>query len=285
MGTSGFDLVVYDRVIPASAPVSPALFVMPPDSDYFRSPAMLANSTIVASDPGDPMMIGVDLTGVVLGSTPQYSVPDGFVVPVAAADGPLVAYGTIANLELPVALLAMPLDAGNFTERIAFPILIANLAAWLAPVPPPAIVQAGDPITISTSAAAQEVVITAPDGTEANVPAPPGDTGERTVAFAETGEPGIFLIEEFDADGVLLTARRISVNAGSPAESDLRARAGLADSLAGSAAAEENGAGRDRVTELWPLLALLALLLVIVEWMNGLRTARRMPVRLPGGSR
>jgi hypothetical protein len=230
-------------------------------------------------------MNGVDLTGVVFGVTPQYALAESFVVPVAAADGPLVAYGTLAESGLPVALLAVPLDSGNLTERIAFPILIANLAAWLAPTPPPAVVRVGDPVIVSTSAAANEVTLIAPDGTKTTLSAPAGEAGERTVSFAGSGQPGVYVIEEYDADDVRLTSRRISVNAGSSTESDLRTRSGLAETLAQGTSSNEAGARSDRVTELWPLLALLALLLIAVEWVNGLRTARRAPARAAGGAR
>jgi len=280
MGTAGYDLVVYDQVIPKSAPISPALFVAPPDSDYFRSPQMLAESAITAIDIGDPVLNGVELTGVTLGTTPYYEVPTDFRVPIAAADGPLVAYGRLESTGLPTALIAAPLDAGNLTERIAFPILIANLTAQLAPVPTESTFTLGAPIPITPGGIAAEVTVIAPDGqrTTLDVAADPAlASGYRSFAFTGAEQTGVYTIEERDSDGVLVETRRVSINAGSPAESDLRAQPGLADTLALAGDAGGGASLGDRATDLWPLLAGIALVLILAEWALSLRT-----VQVPG---
>jgi hypothetical protein len=280
MGTAGYDLVVYDQVIPQAAPISPALFVSPPDSDYFRSPAMLAESAIADIDVGDPVLREVDLTGVIFGTTPAYEVPDGFSVPIAAADGPLVAYGRLDGSGLPVALIAPPLDAGNLTERIAFPILIANLTAQLAPMPSESTFSLGQSIPITPNSVATQVTVIAPDGQRTTIDVA-GDnalqSGYRTFAYTGTEQTGIYTIEERDTDGVLVASRLVSVNAGNPAESDLRANPGLSDTLA--LATTESGAAADSgdATDLWPVLAAIALLLILAEWALSLRT-----VQVPG---
>ena len=285
LGTAGFDVAVYDQVIPATAPSSPALFVSPPDSPIFRSPEVLADPAITVIDPGDPLLNGVDLTGIVFGTTPLYALTEGFTAPVQAADGPLVAYGVSASNGLPVALLAMPLQEGNLTERIAFPILIANLADWLAPMPPPSTVKTGEPLIVTPLAITAAVTLVAPDGSRTTLPAPAADAGDRSVSFAETGEPGIYVIDEADADGVLLLSRRVSVNAGSAAESDLRTRSGLSETLAAATASTQGGVSGERMTELWPLLVGLAIVLALIEWLNSVWIARRPLARVSGGVR
>ncbi len=280
MGTAGFDLVVYDQVIPQSAPISPALFVAPPDSDYFRSPAMLAESAITTIDVSDPVLSEVDLTGVTLGTTPDYDVPPDFRVPIAAADGPLVAYGRLESTGLPTALIASPLDAGNLTERIAFPILIANLTAQLAPMPSESTFTLGAPIPITPGGIAAEVTVIAPDGqrTTIDVAADPALTGgDRSFAFTGAGQTGVYTIEERDADGVLVDTRRVSINAGNVSESDLRAQPGLAETLALAGDDGSEASLGDRATDLWPVLAGIALLLILAEWALSLRT-----VQVPG---
>jgi hypothetical protein len=277
MGTSGFDLVVYDQVIPASNPISPALFIAPPDSDLFRSPAMLAETAISTSDPGDPLLNGVDLTGVQLGPTPAYVVPDEFAVPIAANDGPLLAYGNAVTLGIPVVLFASPLTDGNLTERIAFPILIANMADWLAPTPPPAVLRVGDPLLIVPATGVTEVLVVAPDGSQVSLDAPPFEALDRSVVFSATGQAGVYAVEERDADGVVIGERRISVNAGSPTESDLRARPGLTDALSTASSPDVVTSASKQATELWPLLVALALLAAIAEWFHSVWSPRRTP--------
>jgi hypothetical protein len=278
MGTGGYDLVVYDQVTPSVAPISPALFVAPPDSDYFRSPAMLADSAIAQIDASDPAMANVDLTGVTFGVTPQYELPPGFTAIVSAADGPLIARGVLSNGQLPAALIASPLETSNLGERIAFPIMIANLAQLLAPAPAQSVYTLGDSVTIQPHAGTATITVTNPIGTKTNVQAPQsgadGTLLGQTV-FTDSRFTGRYIVDEVDSDGGEVSSRIFTVNAGDETEANLRANPDLAGLLASATSAEVATSADSRLNDLWPLLAVLALALLTIEWLTSARGARR----------
>ena len=279
MGTGGYDLVVYDQVTPSVAPISPALFVAPPDSSYFRSPAMLADSAVTQIDASDPALANVDFTGVTFGVTPQYELPAGFTAIVSAADGPLIARGVLGESQLPAALIASPLESSNLGERIAFPILIANLAQLLAPAPAQSVYTLGDSVTIKPHAGTATIRVTDPIGTKTEVAAPAGNADGTQIGqtvFTDSRFGGRYIVDEIDADGGEVSSRVFTVNAGDEVEANLRANPNLADLLASATSADVTTSADNRLNDLWPLLAVLALALLTVEWLTSAYGARRV---------
>jgi hypothetical protein len=278
MGTAGYDLVVYDEVSPQAAPLSPALFVAPPDSDYFRSPAMLADSAITTIDSSDPAMASVDFTGVTFGVTPLYELPPGFTAIVSAADGPLIARGVLSEGQLPAALIASPLETSNLSQRIAFPILIANLAQLLAPAPSQSIYSLGESVTVQPHAGTELIRITSPLGRESQIdaPQPTGDGAQiGQIVLTDLRSTGRYIVQEIDSDGGEVSSRILTINAGDEIESDLRANPDLAALLATATASDATVNARDRLNDLWPLLAGLALVLLTIEWLTTARGAKK----------
>lgn len=278
MGTAGYDLVVYDQVTPSVAPISPALFIAPPDSSYFRSPAMLADSAISQADASDPAMANVDLTGVVFGVTPRYELPPGFAAIVSAADGPLIARGVLSAGQLPAALIASPLETSNLSERIAFPILIANLAQLLAPAPAQSIYSLGDSVTPQPHAGTATIRITSPIGAETDIRAPQGATDATQLGqtvFTDSRITGRYIVDEIDADGGEVSSRIFTVNAGDAIEANLRANPNLAPLLETATNSDVTTTGDTPLNDLWPLLAGLALALLTIEWLTAARGVKR----------
>jgi hypothetical protein len=78
----------------------------------------------------------------------------------------------------------------------------------------------------------------------------------------------------------MLGSTRFVVNAGHERESDLRANPNLAGSLATASGVDLNVPRLERV-DLWPLLALLALLVIAAEWIAVLWPRRRGAVQRP----
>jgi len=264
MGTGGYDLVVYDQIAPTTTPISPALFIAPPDSSYFRSPEMLADASIANSNASDPALASVDLSGVSFGVTPKYVLPDGFQAVVSAADGALIARGTLATNQLPAALIATPLQNSNITERIAFPILIANLTQLLAPAPAQSVFLTGDPIPIQPHAGTQTVRITTPTGREEQLDVLASDPSGSLV-YTNVLTPGAYVVKEVDGDGGIVSTRVFTVNGGDEIEANLRANPDLAGILATASSSDGATRGRDTLNNLWPALALLALVLLTIE--------------------
>lgn len=284
MGTGGYDLVVYDQIAPITAPISPALFIAPPDSSYFRSPAMLADAAIANSDASDPALASVELTGVSFGVTPRYELPEGFQAIVSATDGPLLARGILAANQLPAALIATPLQNSNLTERIAFPILIANLTQLLAPAPAQSVYLAGDPVPIQPHAGSTVVRITTPSKREVQLDVPAGDPGTASLVFTDAEATGAYLVKEVDGDGGVVSSRVFTVNAGDEVEANLRANPQLADLLATASSSDAATRGRDTLNNLWPVLALLALVLLTIESFAAARERVKPAAVKPAGA-
>jgi hypothetical protein len=192
----------------------------------------------------------------------------------------LVLRGTLHGR--PSVVLAFDVAASNIGRKIAFPLLITNIAEQLVPSPLPHSVPLGDPLVYRPSAEAVAVAITAPDGETVQLPLPeldPTATGQpsgelRQVSFTDTGQPGEYRLVELAADGSELGGGRFVVNAGHAAESDLRPNEELAGILATARATDQIGGVGD-LFDLWPLFAAAALALLTLEWIIGVVPRRR----------
>jgi hypothetical protein len=120
----------------------------------------------------------------------------------------------------------------------------------------PQSIAAGAVLSLRPDLRTTEVRLTAPDGASATLPSAPALTIER---FAQ---PGFYALEEL-RDGRAHFAGQLGVNAGSAGESDLRTQ--IAPEFETLPVAE---AGQDErhMVELWPLLAVIALAILILEW-------------------
>ena len=277
VGVGGYDLVVYDQVAPSKAPIAPSLFIQPPDSTLFPSPDMLTDPAPVTMVLTDSLLNGVDFNGVTFGATPNYQLPAGFTAIVSAADGPLLAYGTLPGSESPTVLLAGNLDGSNLSQRITFPILMANIAEKLSPSPAPVTLSLGEPLTISPRAGSTSVTITNPAGEATTIPVPDAaglPQGARQVAYGQTNSVGAYRMREADAQDQTLVTGMIMVNAGNSTESNLRANPDLGSLLSQASGVAESTAKHDLESDLWPLLALVALGLLIIDWLMSLRMPR-----------
>ncbi|MGI9254352.1 MAG: hypothetical protein ACR2J8_11435, partial [Thermomicrobiales bacterium] len=100
--------------------------------------------------------------------------------------------------------------------------------------------------------------------------------GGAPFAYAETGAPGTYRVVERDGSGIETGAAVFVVNAGDLRESDLRLNAELAAQVSGAAGDGARASGRPgQVSQLWPLLALLAGGLLLLEWLVALWPRRR----------
>jgi hypothetical protein len=277
----GFDLVVLEGVVAPPEALArlqtPLLVVAPPAGGPVPVEGTMAAPEIERLRAGDPLLDGVDLAGAAFGDAPLLAPLAGREEVVGAAEGPLVARETVAGQ--PAVVFAFDPIASNLPRRVAFPILVANAVSELAPPPLPATSPLGEPLTISPRAGVAVVEVAPPTGEAVALPVPaPASGGSRPeVLFAATGAPGAYRVTERDANGAETGSGRFVVNAGHPRESDLRPNPGLPAALAeGRANAPAAGAPESALSQLWPLLALLALGLLALEWIVSL-WPRRAP--------
>jgi len=287
-GLGTFDLVVLEGVAPPPGALeelqAPLLIVAPPPGGPLPTDGVMVEPEIERLRAGDPLLEGVDLSGVTFGETPIVAADAAQQEVVGAAEGPLVLRTAIEGESAVV--LAFDPAGSNLPRRVAFPILIANAVAELAPAPLPQTVALGEPLRVQPRAGTAEVEIAPPTGDPVTLAFDPADGGTpRDAVFAATGQPGGYDVVERDAAGTETGGGRFVVNAGHPRESDLRPTPDLAETLAaaeGSLAGPARGPG---LADLWPPLALAALALLLLEWLVALLPRRRLVPAAVGAAR
>ena len=272
------DLVVFEGSTPSETfPPIPAL-VVDPLTGALRATGAIADPKPIRVRSQDPLLRGVDLAGVVFGQIPALALVPGDTEVVGADGGPLIYRGRTPGSAEPMVVMTFDLTQSNLPQRVAFPILIANAVGELAPSALPASSPLGDPLTYAPRAGASTVRVTAPSGEATDLLVPPvsavNPEALRTVTFSDTGLPGEYAVAELDADGGELSVSRLIINAGHPEESDLRPSATLPDTLAAATASGDAGGSASR-DDLWPLLVLIAIGLLAVEWLVSLWPPRR----------
>jgi Ca-activated chloride channel homolog len=285
IAAGGYDLVVFDRAAPPDETLSDldssSLWIAPPVGGPFESTDDVVDPMVTRVRAGDALLDGVDLAGATFGPTPVFTLTAGAEEVVGAADGPLLFRGE-ANGH-PAIIMTIDPEASNLPKRVAFPVLIANMVAELAPDGIPASVPLGEPLVYEPRATTSAVEIVPPAGDAGSLTvteSAPGSRAGREVVYTDTGSAGAYRVTELDASGNSLGSTRFVVNAGHERESDLRANPDLAASLATASGVDLNVPRLERV-DLWPLLALLALLVIAAEWAAVLWPRRRGPIARP----
>jgi hypothetical protein len=241
---------------------------------------------------GDPLLTGVDLSGATFGPTPHFTLGAGDQEIVGSADGPLL-FRTRVN-DQPAVVVTVDPETSNLPKRVAFPVLIANMVEALAPDGIPAAIPLGEPLVYEPRASTASVKVVTPSGEAALLPVFSADTQanqdengltmgsvSRDIVYTDTGAAGVYTVTETDAAGTDLGTTHFVVNAGHARESDLRIDPNLASALATASSSDITAPQEVRV-DLWPLFALVALLVIVAEWITALwplvRSATKRPV-------
>jgi uncharacterized protein (DUF58 family) len=289
-----FDLVVYEGFTSpdGSYPDAPMLFAGPPRDGTIATRGVMPDPTVVAVSAQDPLLRGVELQGVTFGETPIHVLDATQTAVVSAEGGPLIYRGRVPATGQPMIVLAFDVNQSNLPQRVAFPILIANIAGELAPSPLPAAAPLGDPLRYRPRAGAATVRIQPPSGDSvdlsvavqtADSPADASQTSGndrlREVVYADTGRAGAYTITELDAAGNAMGGGTFVVNAGHARESDLRMNPDLPDVLANARATEETGTNAS-LADLWPALVMFAVAVLGLEWLWSVLPRRRARQRV-----
>lgn len=256
-----FDLTIFDRVSPVDGvlPEGAALFIAPPESvaGVFSLGEETGAVGRLTAAVGDPRLTFVDLSAVsVLKYRPLVGA-DWADVLVSSDGAPLVVAGERGGRR--VGVFAFALNDSDLPLQIAFPVLMANLMDWFIPsgILAESTVRVGQAQAIRPRLDAETVRVTAPDGSVSELTVAGG-----SVLYSDTAQPGIYRVEVV-AGGEIVQAEAFTVNLFSPSESDITPRP-VADGRGGSVSrdlTDEPGQ-----YEFWPLLALLALFVLIAEW-------------------
>lgn len=255
------DVTVFDGMLPERWPDGAALMINPPSGSQ-----LLTVDGIVAAKgqlvQRGALLAGLGFGGVNFGGARQTTPPAWATTMLAAGDTPLILRGRDGDHEL--AIWAFDLREGNLSTRLAFPLLVARTIRDLAPAAPGASVQAGAAFTLRPSPRATTVELIAPDGVVQQVA--PGNVTIDTLT-----RPGWYDLIERGAAGELYRTQ-VAVNAGSPLESNLRV---AVPPTLSDAPATTSSFAAPQSTDLWPWLALAALVFLGGEWLYIHRSARK----------
>lgn len=278
-----YDLVVFDRVAPPTELLArietPSLWIAPPVGGPFATSQQITDPHVTRVRAGDPLLTGVDLAGATFGPTPGFALAAGDQEVAGSLDGPILFRSQVNDQ--PAVVLAVDPEVSNLPKRVAFPVLIANITAELAPDGIPPAIALGDPLVYAPRAATMAVDITPPGGEAMQIAMPvdiAGSAASREVVFTDTGVPGAYGVTETDASGLTLGEARFVVNAGHARESDLRLNPNLEAALAGASGTMVAAPVREQI-DLWPLLAIGALAVIALEWITTLWPARQLAPR------
>ncbi|MGN6811652.1 MAG: vWA domain-containing protein [Thermomicrobiales bacterium] len=272
-GTSGtggdYDLYVYDGVAPPKDVRGPVLLIDPPaDNGLVTVAGGLDRPVVTDQARDDPIMKGVDLSKIQIASAAALDQPDWARALASSSGRPLLLAGETNGRR--VAVLAFDLHKSDLPLTLNFPILLANLTAWLAPDAGSGVpdnVSPGAVATITPRPGVDSVVITDPAGRDHKlVPA------RGAVLFTDTGQPGAYTVREMNGDREV---RRdvLTVNLLSADESNIAPQTPQLTSAAPAANAAPSRAQR----EFWRPVLLIGLAVLTVEWWVFYRGLRLPP--------
>jgi hypothetical protein len=223
----------------------------------------------------DPLLRFVDLSSLHVAHAAQIKVPVWGRVVLGSDKGPLIIVGEESGRK--VGVVAFDLQQSDLPLQTAFPLLMRNLVTYLLPDPTGGVPVAAAPRSIVEIEAVDQttsrVLVEDPSGKEWTY-----DLGaeRRRVAFAETRQPGVYYVSQFDGEEIVAQEAFV-VNLASRDESAVRPNP--RPSLPASGSASAGGAGARQLSpfrrELWPYVALAAFIVLLAEWF----VAQRITIR------
>jgi Ca-activated chloride channel homolog len=272
-----YDLYIFDDWLPDQLPDGDMLIINPPrTTSLFAVGAETAQTANILVKPDDPRMAFVDFGDVLISQFKAVTGADWADELIRADGGSLLLAGEVDGQQ--VAVLTFDLNDSNLPLRITWPVLMANLMEWFTPS---AVISVSDGLHVGQSLAihppfeATAVQITLPDRSQTLLP-----VDRETLVFADTENPGIYRLDILNGNEVI-GKEMFAVNLFAPGESNIRPQPSI--SLGGTVIAP---APRDEVgqRELWPWVALAALLFLLIEWYVyqrrlGMRTMLRPTLR------
>jgi len=272
LGTLGGNFLVLDGVMPDLTnlpPRTPVLIVNPQTGGSLLNVTAVSNTADAArlTDAGtrDSLLQDVDFAGVQFSRLPVIAPPAWARPLVETPQGPLLLTGEQDGRRIVVFAPQLTPDATNFTARVAFPVLIANIVDYLVPPALPSSVAPGTTVPIAPAEGADAIIVTRPDGKTRTFPVGPEHT---PVPFAATDLPGTYHVV-YASGGKELTSDAFTVNVGDALESDLRVRRTFDFSpiAGGTSATAIAGDTTRRGVGIAPWLLGGVLLLLAAEWL------------------
>ena len=256
--TDTYDLYIYDGVpLPDEIPASDLLIIAPPESNSLLTVSGTISNTATTRLADSRLLQFVDWAGVDIREA-QNVQADWAQALVSAESGPLILAGERSGYR--TVIITFDLLDSDLPLQVAFPILMANLTNWLNPgraFDALGGVRVGGAVPIAPGPGTTVVSVEKPSGDNWRA-----DVGEEDIIFAETDALGVYNVTLRD-DGGNREAGSFAVNLFAPSESNIRPAENI---RVGFETVEEAQEGNIGQRELWYWLAVLAFVVLIVEW-------------------
>lgn len=256
-------ITLFDGYLPRqrdNLPPGSMLILNPPvNNGIFNVADLNQPQQIVRINPRSPLLESVDLSGVFLPKALQVTGPPGTSPVVESKDTGLVWEGLDEGRK--VVVFGFDPRQPEIGQRLAFPMMLANSIAWLAPNAGSQTLSPGQTINLQPLRDAKDVVVRDPSGKSYVFPINANNKG-KPIPFSQTEAIGRYLLVQRAEKGTLLQSW-FTVNGGDEQRSDVRPRTFQtqvqSDPISGLLSAVN--------LELWPYLAGLGLLVLCVEWL------------------
>lgn len=277
-----FDLTIFDGGVPTSTlqtlPGGAIMLFSPQAGNRLVDVSGVVSAVVPTAGAGlsdsdqsarDPLLRFVDLSGVHVARAQKIILPNWAHAVVDSDAGPLVIAGERDNRNLVV--FAFDLHDSDLPLQTAFPLLMRNLVTYLLPLPAgglPAAVSPGAPVSISrVSDSVTSIVLEEPDAQEQTWSA---DTISQSLAYGGTSSPGVYYVTQYTGDQIV-AQEAFAVNLFSQAESltPPNSKPSLPMGAQNEPTGAENSSTSEGIfrRELWPLVALLGICVLLVEWL------------------
>jgi len=262
-----FDLYIFDGLIPPQLPEANLLLVNPSSNPFFEvgQPYKAFENMRVQEH---RLTSFVDWSNVHILQAQAVETPEWADTLIESDSGPLVFAGETNGQRL--AALTFDLRQSDLPLQIAYPILFSNLIDYLAP--PSAFdssqsLRPGESLSILPPTDVQQIVIASPSNRGFTLSA-----NQNT--FTQTHELGFYAVNFLTKD--VTRVEYFAVNLFDERESDIQPRETIQIGQATVASTASQQVGQ---RELWPWLAILALVILLIEWQAYHRKPIFRPVR------
>lgn len=257
-----FDVYVLDGSIPSDLPGGNLLIINPPPNSLFNVGGIFTD-TNQAEISNSPLTRYLDWKNVHIQKARQVTLPSWATVLVKARGGPLVWAGETGGRR--VAVIAFDLHDSDLPLQIAFPILMNNLLNYLSPgaaIDNQNGLRPGDSLAIHNlpdihGEPISDIAVVSPSQKVYQLT--PGENGAE---FNQTGELGLYAVNFLSKSNQ--KAEYFSVNLFTPSESNVRPAGSIQVGRSTIPAASTSQPGQ---RETWPWVVLLALILLLLEWL------------------
>ncbi len=250
-----YAMSIFDRYSPPTLPAGPFILIDPPAGSPLAGGPAVGIGRVRASDAGDPLLTNVDLQDVHIARSQDLNSSRFGRALITSLQTPLV---LVRDEPFRQVLLGFDLHDSDLPLRIAFPILMQNLSEWILPPSVPShSFHPDEPVTIVPETGATSATVVRPDGSRRSVAV------GLIATFRDTGLMGVYTVEQ--VVGGKVDKSWFTVNLFSEQISQLKPIERITlPPFSNTAATHTVHRGQ---LEIWPWIALAALVVVVIEWL------------------